>query len=90
MPHIGAAGWFTQHIWEGIEVTAGRLARLVRPGRASHRTPRTVAARHGIPILGDRVPSISPARALVLGMLGRRQMYGHQVLWEAGPRERTE
>ena len=85
MPHIGAAGWFTQHIWEGIEVTAGRLARLVRPGRASHRTPRTVAARHGIPILGDRVPSISPARALVPGMLSRRQMYGHQVLREAGP-----
>ena len=34
--------------------------------------------------------SISPARALVPGMLSRRQMYGHQVLREAGPRERTE
>lgn len=40
--------------------------------------------------LGDRAPSISPARALALGMLSRRQMYGHQVLREAGPRERTE
>jgi transposase len=34
-------------------------------GRASHRTPRTAEGRHGIPILGDRVPSISPAQALV-------------------------
>jgi hypothetical protein len=85
VPHIGTAGWFTQHIWEGIEVTAGQLARLVRPGRActGRREPWQRGTEYPywvIVCLRSRPPG-----PLVLGMLSRRQMYGHQVLREAGP-----
>src|ERR1035438_386434 len=63
--------------------TGDRRAAPARPGgaddpHAERREPWRQGTEYSY--LGDRVPSISPARALVLGMLSRRQMYGHQVL----------
>ena len=47
---IGKVGWFTQHIREGIEVTAGQLrllqAALVQPGRLDDATVARIIRVH--------------------------------------------
>jgi hypothetical protein len=54
---IGTAGWFTQHICEGIEVTAGQLAvlqpALAQPGRADDATVAQIIWVHTE--LGERL-----------------------------------
>ncbi len=48
--HIGKVGWFTQHIREGIEVTAGQLAllqpALAQPGRLDEATVARIIRVH--------------------------------------------